>query len=85
MTKKRDGYTTPKLCISYKVLIDEDLFIDQFWDDWNDYRDGFRNGCRDKSKIRKKCTMFLDEDERIKNNRKLKKKLRIRKCHGKVN
>ena len=82
-SKRKSGYVNPNLSFSYKLIIQEDLFINRYWDDWCDYRDGFRDGSRDKTKIRKPHTMFLDEIERKIQNRRLKNKLRIRKCRGK--
>jgi len=51
--KRKSGYTTPDLTISRKDLIKFDLFVNPFYDDWWDYRDGFRDFISDFKKIKK--------------------------------
>lgn len=51
--KRKSGYVTPDLAISKKDLIKYDLFINTFYDDWSDYRDGFRDFISDFKKIKK--------------------------------
>lgn len=75
--RKHSGRKT--ICIQ-----DKDYPFEQaFWDDWNDYRDGFR-GSRDKTLIRKKGLgydkkMGKNLDSIINaNNKKLKRYFKIR-------
>ena len=51
--KRKSGYVTPDLTISKKDLIKYDLFVNPFYDDWADYRDGFRDYVSDFKKIKK--------------------------------
>lgn len=52
--KRKSGYTTPGLTISCKDLLNEDLFITPYYDDWEDWRDGQRDLPRfDKSTYRR--------------------------------
>jgi len=51
--KRKSGYITPDLTISKKDLIKYDLFINTFYDDWFNYRDGFRDFISDFKKIKK--------------------------------
>ena len=51
--RRHSGYVTPRATISCKALIKYDLFINDFYDDWTDYRDGFRNWFKDFKLIKK--------------------------------
>ncbi|MBU2539921.1 hypothetical protein KJ786_02070 [Patescibacteria group bacterium] len=56
-------------------------FQETFWDDWNDYRDGFR-GSKDRTLIRKSGQGYGKkklEPEVDKSNKKLRKYAKIRK------
>lgn len=63
-------------------------YQETFWDDWNDYRDGFR-GSRDKTLIKKAGRgygkrMGKNLDPKIKtNNKKLKRYYKIREARKK--
>ncbi|MBI4148953.1 hypothetical protein HY491_00755 [Candidatus Woesearchaeota archaeon] len=50
--KRKSGYTTPDLTIPRKELIKFDLFVNPFYDEWNNYRDGFRDFIGDFKKIK---------------------------------
>lgn len=41
--RKQSGYRTPQLTISFKELIENDLFVNPEYDDWLDHRDGLRD------------------------------------------
>jgi len=41
--RRHNGYVTPRLTVSPKELIRNNLFVNTFYDDWEDYRDGFRD------------------------------------------
>lgn len=45
--RRHSGYVTPFATVSKKELIKNDLFLNPFYDDWNDYRDGLRDWFRD--------------------------------------
>ncbi len=51
--RRQNGYITPRATVSKNGLIENDLFITPFYDDWEDYRDGFREWFRDFKKIKK--------------------------------
>lgn len=89
--RRQNGYITPRATISKKDLLEHDLFITPLYDDWEDYRDGFRDWFRDFKKIKRKhfrqSRYFSIElfEKRIRMNRKQKKLLKRRKrrkLHG---
>ena len=51
--RRHSGYVTPEPTVSKKDLIKYDLFVDPFYDDWCDYRDGFRDFISDFKKIKR--------------------------------
>lgn len=83
--RRKSGYYTPWTAISKKSLIENDLFIDSFYDEWNNYRDGFRDWFRDFKKIKKidfSYKKFNEQiyDKRMHMNIKQKRLLQIRKA-----
>ena len=83
--RRKSGYSTPWATISKKSLIKNDLFIDSFYDEWNNYRDGFRNWFRDFKKIKKidgGYRKFNEQlyEKRIRMNFKQKKFLKRREA-----
>lgn len=81
--RKKSGWVTPKAIISKKEMIENDLFLEDFYDDWCDYRDGVRDWFSDFKLIKK---IHLDENifgelvqKRLKMNKKQKKLLIRRK------
>ena len=81
--RRRNGYSTPLATVSKKALIENDLFINTFYDDWDDYRDGFRDWFRDFKKIKKIGYGYKKFNEQLYNkrmhmNRKQRKLLKIR-------
>ena len=79
--RRRNGYVSPRATISPKDLINYDLFINDFYDDWEDYRDGFRDWYNDFKLIKiVKSTEFSPQlVKRLKMNKKQKILLRRRK------
>ncbi len=77
--RRHSGYVTPRATIARKDLEKYDLAIEEFYDDWEDYRDGFRDWFRDFKKIKKirrgRHARYNGEliGKRIKMNRKQKK------------
>ena len=90
MVSKKDrrgsGYTTPTATISKKELLKNDLFIEPFYDEWNNYRDGRRDWYRDFKLIKGSCQerdCYDEQDnKRIKMNQKQKKLLQRRKVRA---
>ena len=41
--RRHSGWITPTLTISKKQLIENDLFVNPEYSDWDDYRDGLRD------------------------------------------
>ena len=84
--KRKSGYTTPDLTIPKKDLIKFDLFVNPFYDEWNNYRDGFRDFLSDFKKIKMThkakgkylCGEVLEK--RIRMNLKQKKLLKRRQA-----
>jgi len=80
----RGGYVTPAATVSRKELLENDLFLQPFYDDWNDYRDGMRDWFRDFKLIKRgyRAKWWCEElvYKRILRNQKQKKLLRRRKA-----
>ena len=81
---RKSGYVTPCLTVSRKDLIKYDLFVHPFYDDWQDYRDSFRDWFSDFKKIKKvnKSVSFYSDvlyKKRLKMNTKQKKLVKRRK------
>lgn len=80
--RKHSGYVTPRATMHKKDLIDNGLFLNPQYDDWLDYRDGFRDWFRDFKKIRiikdKQWSTMLEK--RIRMNQKQDKLLRRRRA-----
>lgn len=80
------GYVTPEPTVSKKDLIKYDLFVDPFYDDWCNYRDGFRDFISDFKKIknihRARGKYLCEEviEKRIRMNLKQKKLLKRRQA-----
>ena len=82
--RRHSGHVTPKATISKKDLIKYDLFIDMFYDEWQNYRDGFRDWYSDFKKIKRinPSKIFFNDElfkKRIRMNLKQKKLLTRRK------
>ena len=75
--RRHSGYITPRLTISKKDLIETDLFANPFYDDWEDYRDGFRDWFSDFKAIKKIKDKHWSDliEKRTKMNEKQKKLL----------
>lgn len=84
--RKNSGYYTPQLVISKKQLIQEHLFVNPVYNEWLNYRDGFRNWFRDNKLIKKierlrfryfdffeKTIIMNKKQKKLLNRRKLKK------------
>ena len=83
--KRKSGYVTPNLTVSKKALIENDLFVNPHYSDWDDWRDGMRDWYKDFKKIKKinlGVTWFKEDlyEKRIKMNRKQKKLIKRRKA-----
>ena len=82
--RRHSGYVTPKALMSNRDLIDNCLFINPFYDDWEDYRDGFRDWFRDFKRIKRvagKSDAYSELfEKRLRMNRKQKLLLKRRKA-----
>ncbi|MFH0869891.1 MAG: hypothetical protein V1866_02440 [archaeon] len=82
--RRHDGYVTPRSTVSKEELVKYNIFIDAFYDDWENYRDGFRNRFKDFKTIKQvrygKSKRFSSElfAKRIRMNLKQKKLLKRR-------
>ncbi|MFQ5621134.1 MAG: hypothetical protein ACE5FT_04785 [Candidatus Nanoarchaeia archaeon] len=86
--RRHSGYVTPRLTIPKKVLIEEDLFVNPLYDEWEDYRDGFRDWFGDYKKIKRVHTgmiWYMDDlyEKRVRMNQKQKRLLKKRKARCK--
>ena len=82
--RRRNGYVTPAATVSRKELLANDLFIEPFYDDWLNYRDGMRD-CFGDFKLIKGSSQERDcydehENKRIRMNNKQKRLLQRRKA-----
>lgn len=86
--RRSSGYVTPYPTVSKKNIIKYDFFLNPFYDEWCDYRDGLRDWFKDFKKIKKihrrKC--FNEElvEKRIRMNLKQKNLLKRRKAMKKL-
>lgn len=83
--RRKSGYSTPKATIPKKDLIRFDLFINPEYDDWQNYRDSFRDWHSDFKKIKNvnSSVKFFNEkmyDNRIKMNLKQERLRKRRKA-----
>jgi len=79
--RRHSGRIYPKLAIreSRKFILNECLEPQIYWDDWRDHRDGMRNNS-DNSMVRPGPCCCIDDEERSKYNKKLKKLTKRRKA-----
>ena len=80
--RRQSGYYTPKPTISKKELIENDLFVNEEYNEWRNFRDGFRNWFDDSKtikKIQRYLPFFKGREKKIKMNEKQKKLLKRRK------
>ncbi len=83
--RRHCGYSTPWNTISRKNLIENDLYINDLYNEWNNYRDGMREWFGDFKKIKdidmgyKRFNRHLFE-KRMRMNRKQKILLMVRKA-----
>lgn len=83
--RRHSGYVTPEFTVCKKDLIKYDLFVNPFYDDWCDYRDGFRDFISDFKKIKRVnlgVTCYREDlyKKRIKMNLKQKKLVKRRQA-----
>ena len=86
--RRHSGRYTPNSTLSRKELDSNSLSVNEEYDEWTNYRDGFRDCYRDFKLIKKTPTRYNTsyEQKRIKRNKKQRKlvKRRItRKKHQK--
>jgi hypothetical protein len=84
--RKHSGRVTPYPTIPIKLLKQENLFLNDFWDDWVDYRDGLKVSL-DNKKIRSEhmwqadsldVKRFNNKNKLLLQRRKAKKQMRVR-------
>lgn len=78
--RRHSGRTTPHttLTMKFKQIINSALEPQEFWDDWNDYRDGMRYS-KDRTKIRSTSAWWSSREQVAKYNKKNKRLLQRRK------
>lgn len=81
--RRRSGWVTPGLTVPKPVAREEHLDNNlDFWDDWNDHRDGLR-GSPDKTLLRPENHWFSDWWDVRRWNQKIKTQLKIRRARKK--
>ena len=72
--RRHSGRVSPRLIkgIKQKELINEGLEPQEYWDEWKDYRDGFRYN-KDRKHLRSRFMTFAENLNVKKWNRKLKR------------
>jgi len=84
--RRNSGKYTPKATCSSKELKQNNLFIDEYYDDWEDHRDGSRDWFRD-GKMIKVVPNYINSDssfiKRVALNKKQEMLLRRRKARKK--
>ena len=84
--RRHSGYRSPNATVSKKDLVRHDLFVDAFYDDWSDYRDGLRDWFSDFKKIKGFIPKWVDKDFKKKRERmNLKRKCLLRRRVKKKN
>ena len=79
--RRHSGWVTPRLTTKnkHKKIVQECLEPQPFYNDWNNYRDSFRNWRRDRTKIKPSHLLKeFGDKELIRNNFKLKRQVKIR-------
>lgn len=78
--RRHSGYVTPRATVSKKDLEKYDLVIDSFYDDWSNYRDGFRDWFKDFKLIKRIRGKVYSElaEKRLKMNQRQKMLLKRR-------
>lgn len=83
--KRKSGYVTPRLTIPKKELLKYDLFLNSYYDDWEDWRDGMRDWFGDHKLIKRvhrgmKRVYDDNYEKRMRMNQKQKRLLHRRKA-----
>ena len=82
--RRHSGWVTPKICgkpmMKYSEMIEQCLEPQPYWDDWTDYRDGWRHNSDKKHFFHKWRTCCFSEEEVYQINKKIKKQIIIRKA-----
>ena len=81
-TRRHDGRVFPGFKGRKEELFEQGLDPEVYWDDWEDYRDGFRNP-KDRKKIRKIYGSFAKYFDIRRWNKKLKLLILRRKAKRK--
>jgi hypothetical protein len=84
-TRRHSGRVTPRILVGMRKeeIIDECLEPQEFWDDWQDYRDGFR-GSNDKKSMRSPFMISAKSLQVKRWNKKLKLLTERRKARKSV-
>ncbi|MBN1386471.1 hypothetical protein JW968_05870 [Candidatus Woesearchaeota archaeon] len=90
--RRHSGYTTPRATISKNEILHENIFIDIFYDEWQNYRDCYRDWYSDFKKIKNvnrsvrfysdsmyKKRMLMNKKQKILSGRRRQKKFRYKR------
>jgi hypothetical protein len=82
-TRRHNGWKIPDLTIKEKKsnIINDGLDPQAYWDNWREYRDGYRNIGDDRSKLlkKRKIKYAYNKDKAIKTYHKIRKHIKIRR------
>ena len=83
--RRGSGWVYPEPLVPQKLIIENDLFIEPYYDSWIERRDGCR-GYPDKTKFRPETYWFKHYWQVDRWNKKLKRMLKVRfaKKHGRA-
>lgn len=71
--RRHSGRRYPKIFVPQRILDEEGIFVDYYWDDWVDVRDGFRDNSDMTHLYKKRGSFWRDKEELKKINEKQKK------------
>ena len=78
-TRRHDGRVYPRLLYPQRLLEENGIFVNCEWNDWIEYRDGFRDRSR---RWKHPCCFYWDEhlEDWIMTRKKIIKHIQIRKA-----
>ncbi len=84
--RRHSGRRYTKIFGPQRILDEEGIFVDYYWDDWADYRDGWRhNGNMTHLFKNGRGCSCMSPEEIEESNKKIKKQIAIRKAKKRKN
>ena len=79
--KRHSGRRYPKIFGSQRILDEEGISVEEYWDDWVDHRDSWRIGSDEKHFFKKWRACCFNEEEVFQINKRIKKLRERRKAN----